>query len=109
MELRNKVDSLSYELEKNLRENRDKLPANLISEAESAVKDAKSAMDTSDKDRLQQAINNLTRVSHQIAQILYQQAASRSAQTGSQGSSSSKDGSSKEEVIDAEFEDMGKQ
>ncbi len=109
VELRNRVDSLSYELEKNMRENRDKIPVNLISEAESAVKDAKSAMDTNDKERLQQAINNLTRVSHQIAQILYQQAASRSAQTGSQGSSSGKDGSSKEEVIDAEFEDMGKQ
>lgn len=111
VEMRNKVDALAYELEKNLRENRDKLPSNLVSEAESAVKDAKAAMESNDKDRLQQTINNLTRVSHQIAQILYQQAASqRASQSSSQTSSGSgKDGSSREEVIDAEYEDMSKQ
>lgn len=111
VEMRNKVDALAYELEKNLRENKDKFPSNLVSEAESAIKEAKSAMDSNDKDRLQQAMNNLTRVSHQIAQILYQQAASqRASQSSSQASSGSgKDGSSKEEVIDAEYEDMSKQ
>lgn len=111
VEMRNKVDALAYELDKNVRENRDKFPANLISEAESAVKDAKSAMDSNDKDRLQQAINNLTRISHQIANILYQQAASqRASQETSQGSSETgKDASPKEEVIDAEYEDTSKQ
>lgn len=111
VEMRNKVDALAYELEKNLRENKDKFPSTLVSEAESAIKEAKSAMDSNDKDRLQQAMNNLTRVSHQIAQILYQQAASqRASQSSSQASSGSgKDGSSKEEVIDAEYEDMSKQ
>lgn len=111
VEMRNKVDALAYELEKNLRENKDKFPSTLVSEAESAIKEAKSAMDSNDKDRLQQAMNNLTRVSHQIAQILYQQAASqRASQSSSQASSGTgKDGSSKEEVIDAEYEDMSKQ
>ncbi len=111
VEMRNKVDALAYELDKNIKENRDKIPANLVSEAESAVKDAKSAMDSNDRDRLQQSINNLTRISHQVAQILYQQAASqRASQSSSQATSGSgKDGSSKEEVIDAEYEDMGKQ
>lgn len=111
VEMRNKVDALAYELDKNVRENRDKFPANLISEAESAVKDAKSAMDSNDKDRLQQAINNLTRISHQIANILYQKAASqRASQETSQGSSETgKDASPKEEVIDAEYEDTSKQ
>lgn len=111
VELRNKVDALAYELDKNIRENRDKFPSNLVSEAESAVKDAKSAMDSNDKDRLQQAISNLTRISHQIASILYQQAASqRTSQGASQASSETKnDTSSKEEVIDAEYEDTSKQ
>jgi len=111
VEMRNKVDALAYELDKNIRENRDKFPSNLISEAESAVKDAKSAMDSNDRDRLQQTINNLTRISHQVAQILYQQAASqRASQSSSQSTSATgKDGSSKEEVIDAEYEDTSKQ
>ncbi len=111
VEMRNKVDALAYELDKNIRENRDKFPSNLISEAESAVKDAKSAMDSNDRDRLQQTINNLTRISHQVAQILYQQAASqRASQSSSQSTSGTgKDGSSKEEVIDAEYEDTSKQ
>lgn len=111
VELRNKVDALAYELDKNIRENRDKFPSNLVSEAESAVKDAKSAMDSNDKDRLQQAISNLTRISHQIASILYQQAASqRTSQGASQASSGTRnDTSSKEEVIDAEYEDTSKQ
>ncbi len=111
VEMRNKVDALAYELDKNIRENRDKLPSNLVSEAESAVKDAKSAMDSNDRDRLQQTINNLTRISHQVAQILYQQAASQRASQGtSQASSRAGNGaSSKEEVIDAEYEDTSKQ
>lgn len=111
VEMRNKVDALAYELDKNIRENRDKFPANLISEAESAVKDAKSAMESNDKDRLQQSMNNLTRISHQVAQILYQQAASqRTSQGASQTSSGTgKESSSKEEVIDAEYEDTSKQ
>jgi molecular chaperone DnaK len=110
VEMRNKVDALAYELEKNLREHKDKFPASLVSEAESAVKDAKSAMESNDRDRLQQTINNLTRISHQIAQILYQQAASqRASQSTSHTSSGTGKDSSKEEVIDAEFEDMSKQ
>jgi len=111
VEMRNKVDALAYELDKNIRENRDKFPSNLISEAESAVKDAKSAMDSNDRDRLQQTINNLTKISHQVAQILYQQAASqRASQSSSQSTSGTgKDGSSKDEVIDAEYEDTSKQ
>lgn len=111
VEMRNKVDALAYELEKNIKENRDKFTPNLISEAESAVKDAKSAMESNDKDRLQQAMNNLTKISHQVAQILYQQAASQRASQGASQTSSGtgKEGSSKEEVIDAEYEDTSKQ
>ncbi|MGQ9618804.1 MAG: molecular chaperone DnaK [Candidatus Aminicenantia bacterium] len=110
VEMRNKVDALAYELDKNIRENREKFPPNLISEAESAVKDAKSAVDSNDKERLQTAFNNLTRVSHQVAQILYQQATSqRTQQESSKSSSTEKDSETKDEVIDAEYEDMGKQ
>ncbi len=111
VEMRNKVDALAYELDKNIRENKDKFPPNLISEAESAVKDAKSAMDSNDRDKLQQSMNNLTKISHQVAQILYQQAASQRASQGTSQTSSGtgKEGSSKEEVIDAEYEDTSKQ
>ena len=62
------------------------------------------------KEKIQAAIDNLTRSSHKIAEIMYQKQAdpqAASAQAGPPGTSASKEEKKTEdEVIDAEYVDM---
>lgn len=105
-ELRNQVDGLAYNLEKLVKENKDKIPAAELSEAEEAVKRAKEVLDSQDRDKLQKALDELNRVSSKVAQVLYSQAKTagssqqQQAQTGEQQKNQQEG-----EVIDAEYEE----
>ncbi len=104
-ELRNQVDGLAYNVEKLIKENREKLPASAVEEAEQAVKRAKEVLDSQDKDKLEKALDELNRVSSKIAQTLYSQAktSSTSQQATEGGAQQSKEQES--DVIDAEYEE----
>ncbi len=104
-ELRNQVDGLAYNVEKLIKENREKLPASTVEEAEQAVKRAKEVLDSQDQDKLEKALDELNRVSSQIAQVLYSQAKTSSAsqQTTEGGTQQQKEQES--DVIDAEYEE----
>jgi len=110
IETKNRLDSLIYQTEKTITDNREKIPVGLISEVESAIAEAKKVVEANNSDQFQAQLENLTRVSHRIAESLYQQpaggAASDAAGAGAQQQSGGPSGKAGDDVIDAEYIDV---
>lgn len=109
IDLRNQADSLVYQTEKLLNENREKIPASDISAIENAVKQTKEAIESNDADRIKAAIDDLTKASHKMAEAMYRQQTHEQAGGAQPGSDAGpQPGSEKRDdnVVDAEFEDV---
>jgi molecular chaperone DnaK len=111
VEARNHLDSLIYNTEKTIRENREKLPADLVAKAESAVGEAKEALKSDDEPVLKAAADKLMREAHALAEKMYQQAASAPPPSeGGEAAAGAAAGAKGAEgdVVEAEYEDPGK-
>jgi len=113
VEVRNQADTLIYNTEKVLKENKDKLSETDVKAVEDAIKDTKAAVESGDVNQIKEKMEILTKASHQLAEVMYKQAQSQQAQQdqtqpppsdGSGGAQTGKD----EDVVDAEFEDTSK-
>jgi len=110
VELKNQADTLAYATEKSLKEYGDKVSAAERAQVEEKLKALKEALKGSDTSNIKQAMEELTRASHKIAEEVYRAA---SAKGGAQSTGSPEDGGSqpkssenekkKDDVIDAEF------
>jgi len=111
IEARNRLDTLIYQTEKVLNENREKVGA-VASDVESAIAEARKAHAEGGVEKLNDAFNQLQTASHKLAEALYQQAPPPGSQADSDqasaaGASSSGTGSGGEDnVIDAEYVDV---
>ena len=103
IEARNRADSLIYQTEKTLSENRDKLSAEDAAAVETAVADCRKAIEEGGADRINGAVETLTQASHKLAQAMYSQAADGGGE-GADGAGSAGSGGD-DEVIDAEYVD----
>ena len=101
IEVRNQTDSLCYSAEQTLKDLGDKVPADQKSEVESAIADAKKALEGTDIDAIKAAGEKLTEASQKLAQIVYSTTDEATA-TGN-GDSGSAAGSS-DDVVDADYE-----
>ncbi len=112
IEAKNQLDSLVYSVEKMLNENRDKIPGSDVSNLESAISDARKAMEQGGVDNIKKATETLTCASHKLAEVMYQNASANAAAggagTGSTESTGSAKAESKDDVIDAEVVDEHK-
>jgi molecular chaperone DnaK len=111
IENRNKLDQLSYALEKVVKENKEKIPADMASEVEAAVKSAKEAVEKGDNQKILDEIENINKLSSKLSTEMYKSAGSQKepAPEADGGKTTDADGAASEgEVIDAEFEDLGK-
>ncbi|HJX16270.1 MAG TPA: molecular chaperone DnaK, partial [Candidatus Deferrimicrobiaceae bacterium] len=106
VEARNHLDSLVYNTEKTLRENREKVPADLAAEVEAAVSEAKESMKSEDENVLKQAAEKLMQRSHRLAEHMYKEASSSAPPPPSEGAPEGK--GPEGEVVDAEYEDPAK-
>jgi molecular chaperone DnaK len=109
VETKNRLDSMIFQTEKVISDNREKIPVGLISEAEAAIADAKKAVESNSSDDFQTQLDNLTRVSHRIAESLYQQQSGGSTDAGEQAQAagaSAGAGGGNDDVIDAEYIDV---
>ena len=79
MEVRNRVDALSYSVEQTVKELGDKIPSDIRSEADRQIEKAKTALDGSDIDAIRECENGLTDIAHKVSEIAY------SSANGSQG------------------------
>jgi molecular chaperone DnaK len=111
VELKNQADGLTHQVEKNLAEHGDKLPAQEKGEAEAAVAAARSAMEGTDAAALKQATERLSQSAMKLGEAMYksqqaEQAADATAQAGPGGGAQGPGATSDEKVVDAEFEEV---
>ena len=110
IEARNRLDGLTYQMEKTLNENREKVGA-VAGEVETAIAEAKKALAEGGVDKLNEAFNQLQAVSHKMAEALYQQAPPPGSETttdqaSAAGASSAGGAGGEDNVIDAEYVDV---
>ncbi len=101
VEVRNKLDSLIYDVEKNLKENRDKIGEDEAKSIDDAVEKGREAMKGNDKEEIEGAIEAISQASHKLAEVLYQAA---QEEGGAEGDAPS-DAPADDDVVDAEFTD----
>ncbi len=107
IDVRNQADALVYQTEKTLNENREKVPVNEVNAIEGSLKEAKEAIESGDMNRIREKMELLTKASHHLAEIMYQQASGKQqpgAGAGGQGPAPGK-AKADEDVVDAEFEE----
>jgi molecular chaperone DnaK len=111
-EARNQLDSLIYSTEKSLKEHGGDLEAAVRGEIEAALEKAKKAAEGQDAETLRAAAEELTRSSHKLAEAMYakaskqQQSSAQDSSTGNQGQATDGEGKKKEDVVDADFEEV---
>jgi molecular chaperone DnaK len=106
-EARNQGEALVYQTEKFLRDNEDKVPAEIKSEVESSLAEAKSALGGTDVEAIKSACERLATTSQKLGTALYEQAqAAQGAEAGSAGGP--QDTPPNDDVVDAEIVDEGK-
>ena len=71
IEARNQLDSMVYQVEKMLKENGDKISGDEKGQVESAVADAKKALEGTDAAAMNAAREKLTAASHKLAEAMY--------------------------------------
>jgi molecular chaperone DnaK len=112
IESKNQLDSMVYQIEKMLREQGDKISGSERGDVENALADAKTALNSNDKQQMDQARERLTQVSHTLAEQMYK-AAQPQGTTGAgpgaaAGPAPGGDGQAKKDegVVDAEYVDV---
>jgi len=117
VEAKNQLDSMVYNIEKMLKEHGDKISGSERGDVENALADAKKAIESGNKQQMDQAREKLTTASHKLAEQMYKATQAQAAPgagggagptpggdaaPGSDGESKKKD----EGVIDAEYVDV---
>jgi molecular chaperone DnaK len=112
IEARNRADSMVYQIEKMLKDHRDKVGADDAKRVEEALDAAKKAIASGSVEEINKATDNLTQASHKLAEAMYKaqgagEGAAQGAQAGGDGASSGAGADkSKDNVVDAEFVDV---
>ena len=101
VETRNMADNAVYGAEKFLREQGDKVPANLRSETEVKVEVLKSALQGSDVNVIRQRVDELSQMLQQVGAAMYQEAGPETGPPPEGGDGPP--GGGEEEVIEGEF------
>ncbi|MBY6686476.1 molecular chaperone DnaK [Rhodococcus sp. BP-149] len=99
-ETRNQAESLVYQTEKFVKDNEDKVPAETKEKVESAIAEARTALNGTDIAAIKAAVEKLSTESQALGQALYESAAADGA--GADGAAPT-DGS--DDVVDAEVVD----
>jgi molecular chaperone DnaK len=113
VESRNRLDNMVYQTEKLVKENREKLSEADVKAAEEAIEEGKRAVNEGGLDKLNAAVDNLTKASHRIAESLYKAQSAAGSQPGGAGPAgngapgdAAQGGHGGGDVVDAEFVDV---
>jgi molecular chaperone DnaK len=106
VDLRNQVDSLAYNVEKLLRDNKDKIGEADAKPVEEAVAEARKTLEGEDASKLRASLERLTQQSHKLAERLYKDGAPGAAAPGQGGPAAGAAGGAAPaggDVVDAEY------
>jgi len=99
IDARNQADSLAYQVEKTVNDNRQKIAVGELSTIEAAISELRTLMQGEDRTAITKATEALQRASHAMAEQLYKQAPQQPASGPAPGGPNVKDA----EVVDAEY------
>jgi molecular chaperone DnaK len=109
---RNNLDSLIYTIEKTVKENGEKVTAEIKTEVEAALTEARKHLESKDVEELKAAADKLTQSSNKLAEQIYKNAGpAAGAQAGAgpeaEGAAgASAGGKAKDDAIDADFKEV---
>ena len=115
IDAKNQLDALIYNTEKTIADNKEKLDEEEVKTAEEALAEAKKAVEEGETAAINEQKEKVTEVAHKLAQSIYAKTEAENAEQGS-GEAGTEgetppDEEAKDEaddVVDAEFEDIGK-
>src|SRR5690348_1105468 len=102
VDARNNAESLAYQIEKSLSENREKLDSSLAGTVEGRIMELRGVLESSDVSEIKAKTDALQAAWTEAAQALYAQASASQSQPG--GGNGSAEASDDEVVEDAEYE-----
>ena len=124
VEIINQADTLSYSVEKSLKDFGDKVSQAERADIEAKLNDLKGAIKDKNIDRIKKEMENLTKASHKLAEEIYKQSASKQQAQGGDTSAGAKEtegeepkgkksaeggsapgGKKEEDIIDAEYKE----
>ena len=82
IDARNQADQLVYSLEKLLRDNKNKISDAEAEKVKIEIEATKKAIETENVDQIKAAVESLTRASHKLTELMYQQASQQQAASG---------------------------
>ncbi len=115
IEARNQLDSMVYQVEKTLKEHGEKISGDERTQVETAIADAKKALEGTDPAAMNSARERLTQASHKLAEVMYKAAQAPPAggpeSSAGPGPQPGADGAGQQQkkdegVIDAEYVDV---
>ena len=112
IEARNHLDSLIYSTEKSLKDHRSDVDEAAAKNIDAALEKAKKVMEGDDLDAIKAVTEELTQASHKLAEAMYakvakeQQAGTSQAQPDEGQASGGGGGEGKDNVVDADFEEV---
>lgn len=108
-ETRNRAEQTVYGIEKVLKENEDKVPAEVAGEVRESLDALKKALEGEDTEAIKTALDDLNAKSQKIGEAIYAQAQAEQTQTGAgaadAGAAGGNAGADEDDVIDAEVVD----
>ncbi|MBN2467380.1 MAG: molecular chaperone DnaK [Deltaproteobacteria bacterium] len=109
VDIKNQADSLVYNTEKLLNENQAKIPEAERKPIQDAIQATKDAIGTGDASAIKNRMEELTKASHRLAEVMYQSAAQQQQQPppggAAPGAGPTPPGGAEGDVVDAEFEE----
>ncbi len=112
IETRNNAESMLYQVEKTLKENKDKVPPDVASQIEEKSAKLRETLKTENTEEIKAAMEALQTESHKIAELIYKQSqqpgAEGAAGAGPQGDQAEPNATKDkkdDDVVDAEFEE----
>jgi molecular chaperone DnaK len=121
IDAKNHADQLVYNLEKLLRENKDKIAEEDAKSIQTEIDNTKKAIESEDIDQIKQAMEALSQASHKLSEMMYQQATQQQSQQASGAQEAPQDSPGADaggqqanpeedaEIIDAEVVDEDKE
>jgi molecular chaperone DnaK len=100
-EVRNNADSLIHATERQLEENGDKVDAGIKSEIETALAEAKAAVESGDIEAMKAKTQSLTEAAMKLGQAIYEKEQAAAASPGAGAA-----GQAEDDVVDAEFSEV---
>ena len=105
IEQRNRAENLAYQMEKLLKENKEKLPAEVVKEIEEAVQEVHKVREKGTTAEVKAAMERLEKASHKAAEELYKTAAP-GPDAGAPPPPAGEEKKPQDNVVDAEFKQV---